>query len=313
MPSRLLVGLVFILTPSFAPAAPVRLEVDASEIARRIIHVRELVPAGPGPLALLYPKWIPGRHRPVGQISNLSGLRVTAGGEQLAWKRAGDDPFTIHLTVPEGANEVEVKFDLLLAAGSEGGAMFMTVASPKVLTMNWNDVLVYPRTANALDRPYRAVVKLPAGWKYGTALAASEEKDGRAAFREVPLETLIDSPLLAGEHVRVVPLDDHHRVVMACDSPDGLDVPEATLAAWKRLPVEAAALFGPSKPYGNYTFLLGLEQSHPARGDRAPPVERQPARRTGARSNRPIGAWQQRFCRTSSSTPGTGSTAVPRT
>ena len=53
---------------------------------------------------------------------------------------------------------------------------------------------------------------------------------------------------------------------MACDSTDGLEVPEATLAAWKRLPGEAAALFGPDRPYERYTFLLGLSNFIPRAG-----------------------------------------------
>ena len=194
----LLAVLLFIHLPTNGTQPGVRLEVDASEVARRIIHVAMVVPAERGPLSLHYPQWIPGRHRPVGRIANVSGLRVTAGGEQIAWKRAEDDPFTIHLIVPKNASAVEVKFDLLLAAGSEGGAAFMTVASQKVLTLNWNDVLFYPKNATALETPYLAAVTVPTGWKYGTALATREEKDGRIAFREVPLGTLIDSPLLAG-------------------------------------------------------------------------------------------------------------------
>ncbi len=269
MPFRLFFSIVLLVVPTVSQAAPIQLEVDASEVARRIIHVREVIPADPGPLALHYPKWIPGRHRPVGQISNISGLRVTANGEPLAWKRADDDPFTIHLMVPKGAAAVEVTFDLLLAAGSEGGAQFMTVASPKVMTMNWNDVLVYPKVAKSLEVPYKPHVKLPAGWKYGTALNTASEKDGRVSFREVLLGNLIDSPLLAGEHVREIPLGaekGRHRVVMACDSPDGLEVPAETIAAWNRLPAEAAALFGPAKPYENYTFLLGLSNHIPRAG-----------------------------------------------
>jgi predicted metalloprotease with PDZ domain len=273
MPARLLVGLVLLALPAVAFAEPIRLDVDASEVGRRVIHVRETIPAEPGPLTLHYPKWIPGRHRPVGQISNVSGLKVTAKGEPLAWKRDDADPFTIHLTVPEGAKAVEVTFDLLLAAGTEGGAAFMTVASPKVMTMNWNDVLMYPKVEKPLELPVRAMVWLPERWKFGTALPlGDEQKQGRVAFTEVPLGTLIDSPLLAGEHVRVVKIgasDDEksrHRVVLACDSPDGLVVPAETLAAWNKLPGEAAALFGPARPYEKYTFLLGLSNHVPRAG-----------------------------------------------
>src|SRR5262249_57271948 len=88
-------------------------------------------------------------------------------------------------------------------------------------------------------------------------------------FKGVTLETLIDSPLLAGEYVRIIPLGDKkdtHRIVLACDSPDGLEVPETTLKAWNKLPGEAAALFGPSQPYRDYTFLLGLSNHVPSAG-----------------------------------------------
>jgi predicted metalloprotease with PDZ domain len=261
-------ALVLLVLPSAGFAAPIRLEVDASEVGRRVIHVRETIPTEPGTLSLHYPKWIPGRHRPVGQISNVSGLKVTAGGEPLAWKRDDSDPFTIHCTIPKGTAAIEVAFDLLLAAGSEGGAAFMTVASPKIMTMNWNDVLVYPKCAKPLDLPVAASVTLPTGWKFGTALPIDRKTGAAEQFREIPLGTLIDSPLLAGEYVREMPLgaEKKHRAVLACDSPDGLEVPEATIAAWNKLPAEAAALFGPARPYENYTFLLGLSSHVPRAG-----------------------------------------------
>ena len=261
---------VLLALPTAASGEPIRLDVDASGVTRRVIRVAETIPAESGPLTLHYPKWIPARHRPVGQISNVSGLKVTAKGETLAWRRDDADPFTIHLTLPEGVKAVEVTFELLLAAGSEGGAAFMTVASPKVMTMNWNDVLMYPKVAKPLDLPVRSTLTLPDRWKFGTALMPDEDpKQGQVAFREVPLGTLVDSPLLAGEHVRVVPIGlekGRHRVVLACDSPDGLEVPEATIAAWNKLPVEAAALFGSNRPYESYTFLLGLSNHVPRAG-----------------------------------------------
>ncbi len=269
MPLRYFVLSVLLAFPSASSSAPVQLSVDASGIASRVIQVREIIPAEPGPLTLHYPKWIPARHRPVGQISNLANLTITAKDQSLTWKRDDADPFTIHLIVPPGASEVEVRFKLLLAAGSEGGAAFMTVASPKVMTMNWNDVLLYPKTAKPLALKYEADLQLPPNWKLGTALTPSARKGNGTTFNEVTLETLVDSPVLAGEHLLEVPIDDEregHRVVIACDSPDGLEVPEATLKAWKRLPIEAAAVFGPAKPYERYTFLLGLSNHVPRAG-----------------------------------------------
>lgn len=257
------------LASQVALAQPIALHVDASEVGRKVIRVKEVIPAKSGALALHYPKWIPGRHRPVGQIANVTEFRVSANGKPLAWKRDDADPFTVHLVVPEGAKEIELSFELLLAAGSEGGAQFMTVASPKMMTMNWNDVLWYPKCEKPLALEFRPILTLPGGWKFGTALEVSQADAGATVLKTVSLEMLIDSPVVAGEHARVVPLDGAkgaHRVVVACDSADGLEVPEATVAAWKKLVPEAAALFGPARPYRGYTFLLGLSNHIPGAG-----------------------------------------------
>ena len=51
----------------------VRLSVDATDLDRRIIRVRETLPvSGPGPIVLLFPKWLPGKHSPVGELDNLT-------------------------------------------------------------------------------------------------------------------------------------------------------------------------------------------------------------------------------------------------
>ncbi len=272
MPRFAFVLLGSLAIPSIVSAETIELHVDASEVSRKVIHVREMIPAGSGQvLNLHYPRWIPGRHRPVGQIANVTEFRTHAAGKAIDWKRDDSDPFSVLVTVPPGASAVEVTFDLLLAAGAEGGAQFMTVASPRVMMINWNDVLVYPKSAHSLALEIEASVKLPAKWKYGTALLTREAKDDLVSFKKTTLETLIDSPLLAGAHVRIVPIGTEterttHRVVIACDSADGLEAPETILKAWNKLPGEAAALFGGSRPYREYTFLLGLSNHIPGAG-----------------------------------------------
>ena len=39
-----------------------RIAVDATDVDRRIVHVRETLTAPPEDLVLYYPKWIPGQH-----------------------------------------------------------------------------------------------------------------------------------------------------------------------------------------------------------------------------------------------------------
>lgn len=240
------------------------LSVDLSDVGKRLIHTSVVIPAKPGPLTLHYPKWIPGTHGPVGPISEQAGLKTTAGGKAVAWKRDDVDPFAIHLTVPDGASAVTVTFDLVLQPSGTGGWLgsTLTAASPKLAVLNWNEVLMYPKGATALDQPVRATLKLPTGWKYGTSLTTDEKATSEnVQFTEVRLEELIDSPVLTGEHLKEVPIGPSngtkHRVVVACDSEAGLKVPAELQAAWDRLPVEAEKLFG-ARHYRAYTFLLTL-------------------------------------------------------
>ncbi len=39
------------------------------------------MPVEPGPLTLLYPKYLPGEHGPTGPIADLAGLVITVDGE----------------------------------------------------------------------------------------------------------------------------------------------------------------------------------------------------------------------------------------
>src|SRR3981189_1461718 len=72
----------------------VALSVDASEAPRKIIHAQLRIPAKPGALTLYYPKWIPGEHGPTGPITDLTGLKFTARGKTLPWRRDLLDGFT---------------------------------------------------------------------------------------------------------------------------------------------------------------------------------------------------------------------------
>ena len=261
-----LLALVLVAAPLSAadPPAPVAVEVDLSDVGRRVVHTKVSFAGTAGPMALNYPLWIPGTHGPVGPVSEQAGLRVTAGGKPLAWKRDDVETHTYHVTVPEGAETVEVTFDLLLqppGTASWLGAT-LTAASPKLAILNWNEVLVYPKGESVMKRPFHATLKLPAGWKYGTALKSETADGDRVQFAAVSMEELIDSPVLCGEFVKEVPIGPGHRVVLACDSEAGLKVPAETKSAWERLVVEADKLFG-ARHYRSYTFLLALSNHVP--------------------------------------------------
>src|SRR5262249_31828944 len=73
--------------------------------------------------------------------------------------------------------------------------------------------------------------------------------------------TLVDSPVLCGRYFRTVELAPGDsvpvRLRMACDSEEGLNIPDSQVQAMRSLVREARALFG-TQHYHHYDFLLTL-------------------------------------------------------
>src|SRR6266853_6172105 len=61
----------------------VRLEVDLRDAAKRVYHSKMALPVKPGPLTLVYPKWIPGEHSPTEAIVDATGLHFRGGGKEI--------------------------------------------------------------------------------------------------------------------------------------------------------------------------------------------------------------------------------------
>lgn len=247
-----------------AAPAPLDLEVDLRDAPRRVFHARLSVPARPGPLVLLYPKWIPGEHGPTGPVADLAGLRITARGEAVRWTRDPLDAWTFHLEVPPGADRVEVALDALSPAPSKAGFSAGAAATPALALLSWNHVVLYPRGAAVAALPVRARVLLPEGWRLATALPVASASGAETRFAPVSLETLVDSPVLAGEHLVEVPLGSPggapHLLDLAADSPEAAELRPELRAGLVRLAAEAQALFG-ARHYRGYRFLVTLSDA----------------------------------------------------
>ena len=277
----LLLALCPVRASSLAAAAPpITIAVDASEAPRKIFHARLVVPARPGPLTLLYPKWIPGEHGPSGPIADLAGLRLSAGGKSIPWRRDLADMFTFRCDVPEGAERLEIALDFLSPAAADGFSAGASATS-QLAVISWNQMLLYPAGPSSDDLTYAASLKLPPGWKHGSALPVASEDGQTIQFRPVSLTTLVDSPVLAGAFFKKLPLSPDtrppHEIDMAGDSAAALEMTPDLLAAHGRLVDEALALFGAAH-YSEYHFLytlsdhtahFGLEH-HESSDDRVP-------------------------------------------
>src|SRR3984893_15258090 len=118
-------GVVSVLALSISgwSATPpnITISVDATTAPRKIFHASLKIPASAGDLTLYYPKWIPGEHAPDGPVADLAGLKFSAAGKTLNWRRDLLDGFTIHVYVPAGVNEIDAELDFLSPATFEGG------------------------------------------------------------------------------------------------------------------------------------------------------------------------------------------------
>jgi predicted metalloprotease with PDZ domain len=236
-----------------------RLQVDASDAPRNILHSTLILPASPGPLTLVYPKWIPGHHRPTGPIQNLTGLHIQAGDQELDWRRDLVDMWAFTVQVPSGVRELQITFDTITYDGQR------SAASSKVLDLLWDQVVLYPKDTRPDDVEVTAAVHLPEGWKFGTALdpvLGARVKPGWSEFQPVSLTRLIDSPLIAGLFYRQVPLivpgeTLTHVIDMVGESQESLQITDRDLASYRQLVAETGKLFG-ARHYTKYHFLLTL-------------------------------------------------------
>jgi predicted metalloprotease with PDZ domain len=237
---------------------PVRLSVDLREATKHIFHAKLSFSVTAGPLTLVYPKWIPGEHSPVGPIVNLTGLLFRADGKEIEWRRDDVDMFAFHCQVPVGVSELEVSLDYVSPSGPSAGRENPS-ATAQLAILNWYTVLLYPQDARSDDLTYTASLQTPAGWKYGTALPVASETGAAIEFRPASLTTLVDSPVLMGAHMRVIDLSPgqkpEHHIHIAAEGEAGLEIAPETVQQWRQLVAETGALFG-ARHYRHYEFLL---------------------------------------------------------
>jgi predicted metalloprotease with PDZ domain len=269
----------FFLTSDAAIAGEgptLRLELDARDLPRKLMHTRIVLPCRPGKLALWYPKWIPGTHAPEGPIQDVAGLRiVTPDGTPLPWRRDETDVYRVECNVPAGAESVVVRLDTICARAAEAAAGYLTFGNESVGIINWATCLMYPEGPSADEIRVDATLILPPSWEIASALEAKQTITGTDAmvagqvvmkggfksvqFGRVSLTRLADSPLIAGEHLRKIPLDTGPfppaSLDLVSESPAALQVPPDVVAIYSRVAQQAGAMFGICH-YPSFHFLV---------------------------------------------------------
>ena len=239
-------------------------EVDLTDLDRKIMQVRQVMPVAAGPLTLLYPQWQPGTHSPTGRVARLSGLQITADGKPLTWTRDPVDVFAFHLTVPTGVASLNVVFQHLSPVTNASGRVVMT---PEIIGLQWSTVVLYPAGHYASAITVKASAKLPSDWKIASALDLVKRDAMRTGdwyeFKPVSLETLVDSPLWAGKHFKRFELDTQNRAPVYlnvfADNAAELEAAPEHIEAHKQLVSQTDRVFA-SRHFARYEFLLAISK-----------------------------------------------------
>jgi len=247
---------------------PAHLDVDLRDAPRHIFHASLTLAVQPGPLTLVYPKWIPGEHSPTGPIVDFTGLKFTANGKEVPWRRDDVDMYAFHLDIPPGVSQLRASYDYLSPA-EPTGSRERPSSTEKFAILNWYMVTLYPQGSKSDDLTYVATLRLPPNWKYGTALPLARESAYTVEFAPVSLTTLIDSPVISGFYLRHIDLSPGqtppHAVHVVADGPGPLEATPPEVQHLRQLVAETGALFG-ARHYGRYDFLLTLSDRMPPDG-----------------------------------------------
>ncbi len=236
------------------------LSVNAKDVPQKILHSHETMSVNPGPLTLVYPEWIPGEHGPTGPIIDVTGLKISANGKTISWRRDLVDMYAIHCQIPDNENKLDISFDFILPPDKEGFSAGAS-STAKLCMISWNQVVLYPVAIKPDNIIIMPTLILPDGWKYYTSLAQKKFSGDSISFEPVSLNMLVDSPVLTGAYTRQINITPAsgvpHFLDLVSDDNVALEMDAVRINDFKKLIVEANTLFG-AYHYNHYDFLCTL-------------------------------------------------------
>lgn len=253
------------------------IRVDATDTVQGVLKVEQTIPLpaeASGRFTLLFPKWLPGKHGPRGEVEKLAGLTFTANGQPVPWVRDPVDAHAFHLTLPEGAKTLEARFQFLSATREDQGRITIT---PEMMNLQPEQVSLYPAGYFTRQIPTSLTVTWPRGWQAAGALRAQTPDSALRAltpdsalrpattsantitYQTVDYETLVDSPFFAGQHFRSWDLGENVTLNVVADEARFLAATPEQIDAHKRLVTQTIRAFG-AKHYDHYDFLLALTE-----------------------------------------------------
>jgi len=237
-----------------------RVHVDTTDTLHGVFKVEETIPVPPElagkKMALLFPKWLPGKHAPRGEIEKLAGLEIRANGQVLAWKRDPIDVYAFWVDVPAGATALDVRFQFLSATDGPQGRIVVT---QDMLNLQPNSVSLYPAGWFTRQIPVSLSVTWPQGWQAGSAMREASRDGSRVSYQTVDYETLVDSPFFAGRHFAKWDLGQNVTLNVVADEARFLKANDEQIGKHKALVTQAVKLFG-TRQFDHYDLLLSLTE-----------------------------------------------------
>ncbi len=234
--------------------------VDATDTQRGVFKVSERIPVPPElagkRMALLFPKWLPGKHAPRGELEKLAGLEIRASGALLQWQRDPLDPFAFWVDVPAGAQTLDLRFEFLSATAENQGRIVVT---SDMMNLQPNSVSLYPAGWFTRQIPTQLSVTWPTGWTAAGALREASRSGNSIAYQTVDYETLVDSPFFAGRHFQKWDLGQNVTLNVVADDARFLKATPEQIGAHKALVTQAIKLFG-TRQFDHYDLLVSLTE-----------------------------------------------------
>lgn len=247
----------------------IAIEVDARDLPRKLLHGRVTISLPPGEHRFVYPKWMPGTHAASGPVQNIGGLRfVLPDGKSIEWKRDAVEMWEFLCAIPAGAEAVVIEVDYICSQPDANSVGIDSFGNSLIGAINWNTCVLYPRDWRPADIEATLSLQLPEKWKYATALETMDERDGVVTFKPERLDELIDCPLVCGEHLRTIPLEQDFKPAtlnLVSESPNATNLKPELIAKYAKVVAEAGALFQ-GAPYDSYHFLITCSDELPPNG-----------------------------------------------
>ena len=142
-----------------------------------------------------------------GPVQNVGGLHIqTSSGKRLKWQRDELELFASNATCRRASAKSLSSSTRFATEPAEQASGHLTYGNNLVGIINWGTCVIYPEGFSCDDIQASVSLRLPASGSSHRHSRTEGNKNGLVTFQTVSLMDLADCPLIAGQHLRTIPL-----------------------------------------------------------------------------------------------------------